>query len=182
MMKSSKLLYAKVYLFWFIWISVRSFLAALALALFTALMVYIFKGFATLNMETFLALREIVYLSFPITFSLSLIIALLLVFKALFAHTIGDVSFVLYDCKHEKVDDILLSDVTMLWRKWLFITVWMILLFLVLLLGVSKLIFGVFPPLAWFNGYSLYLLIMLFGGGVFVFVVNRCKKIGIHNV
>jgi hypothetical protein len=181
-MKHSKLFYAKLYLFWLVWVSIRSFLAALALALFIALMVYIAKGFAVLSAETFLALREIVYLSFPIAFSLSLIITLLLVFKALFTYTIEGFGFVLYDCKHEKIENILLSDVTMLWRKWLFITVWMILLFLVLFLGVSKLLFGVFPPLTWFNGYSLYLLIMLFGGGVFVFVVNKCKKIGIENV
>jgi len=182
MMKPSKLFYAKLYLFWLVWVSIKSFLAASALATFTALMVYIAKGFATLNTETFLALREIVYLSFPITFSLSLIVALLLVFKALFAHTIEGFGFVLYDCKQEKIENILLSDVTMLWRKWLFITVWMILLFLVLFLGFSKLLFGIFPPLTWFNGYSLYLLIMLFGGGTFVFVVNKCKKIGIEDV
>lgn len=182
MLKSSKLFYTKLYLFWLVWVSVRSFLAAFVLALFTALMVYIAKGFADLNTETLSALIEIIYLSFPIAFSLSLIIALLLVFKALFSQRIEGFRFVLYDCKHKKLEHILLSDVTILWRKWLFITVWMILLFLVLFLGFSKLLFGVFPPLTWFNGYSLYLLIMLFGGGVFVFVVNRCKKIGIENV
>lgn len=182
MMKKSKLFYLKLYLFWLVWISTRSFLSAFVLALFAALMVYISKGFATLNMETFSALKEIVYLSFPVTFSLSLIIALLWVFKALFTHTIEGNSFVLYDCKHEKIENILMSDITMLWRKWLFITVWMILLFLVLFLGLSKLLFGVFPPLIWFNGYSLYSLIMFFGGGVFVFVVNRCKKIGREDV
>jgi hypothetical protein len=182
MMKPSKLFNAKLYLFWLVWVSTRSFLAAFALALFTSLMLYFAKGSAALNTDTFLALREIVYLSFPVTFSLSLIIALLLVFKALFAHTIERSLFVLYDCKHEKIDNILLSDVTMLWRKWLFLTVWIILLFLVLLLGGSKLLFGTFPPLTWFNGYSLYLLIMLFGGGVFVFIINKCKKIGIEDV
>ena len=182
MMKHSKLFYLKIYLFWLVWVSVYSFLAASVLALFTALMVYIAKGFADLNLEKLAALKEIVYLSFPITFSLSLIIALLFVFKALFTHKVEGFSFVLYDCKDEKIDNVLLSDVTALWRKWLFITVWMILLFLVLFLGASKLLFGVFPPLEWFNGCSLYLLIMLFGGGVFVFVLNRCKKIGIINV
>ena len=182
MMKFSKLFYVKLYLFWLVWVSVRSFLAAFTLALFTALMVYIAKGFAPLNTETFFALREIVYLSFPVTFSFSLIIGLLLVFKALFSHTIEGSRFILYDCKQEKIENILLSDITMLWRKWLFITVWVILLFLVLFLGLSKLLFGAFPPLTWFNGYSLYLLIMLFGGGAFVFVVNRCKKVGIEDV
>ncbi len=182
MMKFSKLLYLKLYFFWLAWVSVCSFLAASVLALCTALMVYIAKGFAALNLETLSALKEIVYLSFPVTFSLSLIITLILVFKALFTRKLEGFSFVLYDCKHEKIENILLSDVTMLWRKWLFVTVWVILLFFVLFLGASKLLFGVFPPLAWFNGYTLYLLIMLFGGGVFVFVVKSCRKIGIEHV
>lgn len=179
MMKPSKLFFLKLYLFWLVWVSVYSFLAASVLALFAALTVYVSKGFAALNPETLSALKEIVYLSFPITFSFSLILVLLLVFKALFSHKVEGFSFVLYDCKDEKIENILLSDVIVLWRKWLFITVWMILLFLVLFLGVSKLLFGVFPPLQWFNGYTLYLLIMLFGGGVFVFIINKCKKIGI---
>lgn len=182
MMKHSKLFYFKVYLFWLVWVSVYSFLTASVLALFTALIVYIGKGSVPLNLETLAALKEIVSLSFPITFSLSLIVALLLVFKAFFSHKVEGFSFVLYDCKDEKVENVLLSDVTALWRKWLFMTVWMILFFLVLFLGISKLLFGVFPPLQWFNGYSLYLLITLFGGGVFVFVVKSCKKIGIIDV
>lgn len=181
-MKPSKLFYLRLYLFWFGWVSIRSFLSALGLALFAALIVYIAKGFTPLNTEVLSALKEIGYLSFPITFSLSLILSLLLVFKALFLKTIDGFRFILYDCQHEKIENVLLSDIIMLWRKWLFVTVWAILLFFVLVLGISKLIFGVYPPLSWFNGFTLYLLVMLLGGGVFVFVVKKCKKVGIEDV
>lgn len=104
---------------------------------------------------------------------------LLLVFKALFSKKIEGASFKLYDCKDEVISRPSLSDVTMLWRKWLFITVWAILLFIVLFLGLYKLFSGEFPPLSWVNGINLYLLVMTLGGAVFVFGVKTCKKIRI---
>lgn len=174
-----KLFYIKLYAFWASWVTLKSLLYALFLSLSSALLVYISKGFATLNKETFLALKEIVYLSFPIAFSLSFIIVLLLVFKRLFSQKIDGHGFELYSCDHEKIDLPLLSDVTSLWRKWLFVTVWAILLFLVLLIGLSKLLFGSFPPLSWFNGLSLYFLVISLGGIVFVYGIKSCKKVGI---
>lgn len=175
----SKKFYFKLYLFWASWVSIKSVAYALFLSFFSALLVYISKGFAPLNRETFLALKEIFFISFPIAFSLSFIIVLLLVFKALFSQKIEGHSFVLHNCAHEKIEEPLLSDVTGLWRKWLFVTLWAIVLFLVLLIGLSKLLFGVFPPLSWFNGLSLYFLIISLGGIVFVFGIKSCKKIGI---
>ena len=181
-MAQPKAFYLKLYLFWLGWVTLRAFILSLILAIFSAFIVYIYKGFAPLNEATFLALKEIIYLSFPIGFSLSFILVLLLVFKALFSQRIAGHRFVLYDCKHEEIDSPLLSDVMMLWRKWLFITVWMILLFSVLCIGLSKLLFGSFPPLSWFNAYSLYLLVSVLGGGAFVFVVKKCKKVGVKHV
>lgn len=175
----SKKFYFKLYLFWASWVTLRSVAYALFLSFFSAVLVYISKGFAPLNEETFLALKKIVYISFPIAFSLSFIIVLLLVFKALFAQKIDGQRFVLHNCAHEKIDEPLLSDVTDLWRKWLFVTVWAVLLFLVLLIGLSKLLLDVYPPLTWFNGLSLYFLIISLGGIVFVFGIKSCKKVGI---
>ena len=174
-----KRFYIKLYVFWAFWVTSRSLFYALLLSLFSVLLVYISKGLAPLNKETFLALKEIVYLSFPVAFSLSFIIALLLVFKKLFSQTIDGHKFVLYNCSHEEIFSPLLSDVTDIWRKWLFLTVWAILFFLVLLLGGAKLLLGILPPLHWFNGLSLYLLVITLGGLVFTFGVKRCKKIGI---
>ncbi len=172
----------KLYLFWLNWVTLRTLVIAVILSIFSALIVYAYKGFAPLNKATMLALKEIVYLSFPIGFSLSFILVLLLVFRALFSKKIEGYSFVLYNCKQEVIDSPLLSDVMMLWRKWLFITVWMILLFLVLFIGISKILFGSFPALSWFNAYTIYLLVATLGGGTFVFVIKKCRKVGIKHV
>lgn len=180
-MKPTEKFYLKLYLFWAVWVSMRAVLYAFFLSLLVVLAVYGLKGFAPLNEATFTALTEILYFSFPIAFSLSLILSLLLVFKALFLQTIDAFRFELYNCEGEKIEKPLLSDITAIWRKWLFITIWVILLFLVLFLGISKLIFGTFPPLEWFNGWSLYLLVMTLGGAVFVFVVSKSKKLKIVN-
>lgn len=181
MMAQPKSFYLKLYLFWLNWVTFRTLVLSIALAILSALAVYAYKGFPALNKATLLALNEIGYLSFPITFSLSFILVLLLVFKALFSKKIEGYSFILYNCKQEKIDSPLLSDVIMLWRKWLFITVWMILFFLVLFIGASKLLSGSFPPLTFFNAYTLYVLVAVFGGITFLFVVKKCKKVGIKH-
>ncbi len=181
-MAQPKYFYLKVYLFWLTWVSLRTLFIATVLASITALAVYIYKGFAPLNKETFVALKGIAFLSFPIGFSLAYILVLLMVFKALFSQRIGGLYFVLYDCKQEVINSPVLSDVVMLWRKWLFITVWMILVFVVLFIGISKLLLGTFPSLSWFNAYTLYLLVSILGGGAFAFILKKCKKIGVKHV
>ena len=178
----SKIFYFKLYLFWLTWVSLRTLFISIVLSLFSAVMMYIYKGFAPLNEETFMALLDIVYLSFPIASSFSFILMLLFVFRALFTQEIDTKSFTLYDCQSKEITNPSVSDVMGLWRKWLFITVWMILLFLVLFIGLAKLLFDVFPPAYWFNAYSLYLLVSTLGGLVFIFAVKKCKKIGIKNV
>jgi hypothetical protein len=173
--------YLKLYLFWAVWVSIRALLYAAVLSFATAAAVYAVKGFAPLEKSTFLALQEIIFFSFPVAFSLSFIVVLLLVFRALFSQKIEGFRFELYSCAGEKIEKPLLSDVTGTWRKWLFVTIWAILIFMVLVLGVSTLLFGSFPPLSWLNGWSLYLLVMTLGGAVFVFVVHKCTKIKIRN-
>ena len=178
-MKPTKRFYIKLYLFWALWVSITSFFFATILSILSALIVYISKGFPLLTMESLLALKEIAFFSFPISFSLSFILMLLLVFKKVFTQKIDGFFLKLYDCKDENIERPLLSDVTMLWRKWLFVTVWTILIFLVLFLGLWKLLSGEFPPLSWLNGTNLYLLIMVLGGLVFVVGMTNCKKVRI---
>ncbi|PHR57886.1 MAG: hypothetical protein COA44_05315 [Arcobacter sp.] len=145
-----------------------------------SLAIYISKGANALNKESLMALKEVFYFSFPISFSLSLILMFLLVFKEVFFHNIGRYRLYLYDCKDECIEKPLLSDVTMLWRKWLFVTLWIILIILVIFLGLYKLFTGGFP-IEWINGWSLTFLIFIFGGLVFSFGLSRCKKVRIKD-
>ena len=172
--------YLQLYLFWLLWVSLVSAFISIFLSLFASLLVYISKGFQSLNKEVFQALFDIVSFAFPIAFSLSFIIALLLVFKALFRHEFKGFTLELYNCSNEVLDKPLLSEITLLWRKWLFVTLWSILIFLVLVMGLSKLIFGE-VPLEYLNGISVYLLVVSLGGLVFVLGINRCKKVGIKD-
>lgn len=181
-MKQARKFYIKLYLFWISWVTLRTLSFALVLSFFSTLIIYFYKGTPPLNQETFLALKYIFYLSFPIFFSLGFIIMLLLVYKTLFSRIVGGKRIDLYDCEDKRIEKPLLSDVTMIWRKWLFITVWTILIFLVLFLGIWKLISGSFPPLSWFNGLSLYFLVSFLGGGVFILGIEKCKKIRITDV
>jgi len=182
MMKQARKFYIRLYLFWISWVTLRTVFFALVFSSLSTLVVYLSKGAVALNQETLVALKDIFYLSFPIFFSLGFIIMLLLVYKAVFSRTIGGKNIALYDCEDIRVQKPILSDVTMIWRKWLFITVWTILIFLVLFLGLWKLVSGSFPPLEWFNGVSLYFLVAILGGAVFILGIDKCKKVRITDV
>ena len=178
-MKPAKSFYLKLYLFWAVWVSLTSLFFASLLSLLAAFIAYLSKGMPHLTSQTILALKEVAFLSFPVTFSLSFIVMLLMVFKKIFSQSIEGFSLRLYDCQDIPIVRPLLSDVTTLWRKWLFITVWAILIFSVLFLGFWKLLSGEFPPAHWFNGISLYTLVMVLGGIVFIFGIKNCKKVRI---
>ena len=180
-MSPAKGFYLKLYLFWLFWVSSRSVALAALLSCLSALVIYLSKGMAPLNQETMVALKEIAFLSFPIAFSLSFIITLLLVFKALFSQKIDGKKICLYDCQQRLIEKPLLSDVTMIWRKWLFRTIWTIIIFLVIFVGLWRLISGELLTTEWFNGLNLYLLVITFGGAVFVFGIKTCKKIRIKD-
>jgi len=180
-MTPTKTFYLKLYLFWALWVSLRSFFYALVLSIFLAIIVYGSKGFPPLTTESLFALKKIVMFSFPISFSLSFILMLLMVFREMFFKKIEGLSLKLYDCEDKRIIKPLLSDVVMIWRKWLFVTVWTILIFFVLFLGLWKLFSGDFPPLSWFNAMSLYMLIMSLGGMVFIMGIKSCKKIRISD-
>ena len=173
--------YLQLYTFWLVWVSLVSSLAAIFLSVLSSVLVYISKGFSSLNEDVFLALYDIIIFSFPIAFSFSFILSLVFVFKALFKHEFKDFKLELYNCSNEVLDKPLMSDLMLLWRKWLFLTFWFIVVFLVLVLGSYKLLFNELP-LQYLHGLTIYLLIISFGGGVFVVGLFKCKKVGIKDV
>jgi len=174
-------LYIYLYLFWLRFVATRTLLYSLLFSFLSLLIVYISKGATPLNKESLLALEEIFWFCFPVFFSLSLILMLLLVFKQVFYHQIGGFKVYLYDCEDKCIAKPLLSDVTMLWRKWLFLSLWLMLIFLVVFFGLYKLFTGDFP-IQWINGTSLTVLITIFGGIVFSAGLNKCKKVRVKHV
>ncbi len=176
-MKLTKHFYIQIFLFWFYWVNSRSLFYALFFALLVSIGVYLYQGAVTLNMDNLKAIWQVLVFVFPFSFSLSFITTLLLVFKALFARQIGGYRLILNDCKAQPIEKVLLSDVLPLWRRWLFVTVWLIVLFWVLFIGLWNLVTGELPPLTSFNGVSLYLLVMALGGASFSLGIPFCKKL-----
>lgn len=172
--------YLQLYLFWLLWVTFVSSMVAIFLSVLSSLLLYISKGFQTLNEKVLVALFDVAIFSFPIAFSLSFILSLLLVFKALFKHEFKGFKLELYNCSYEVLEKPLISDIMQLWRKWLFLTFWFITIFLVLILGFFKLVFNTLP-LEYLNGLTVYLLVVSLGGAVFVLGLVRCKKIGIKD-
>ena len=54
-------------------------------------------------------------------------------------------------------------------------------IFLVVVLGIYKLIFNTLP-LAYLNGLTIYVMVVSLGGAVFVLGMMKCKKVSIKDV
>ncbi|MDF1880104.1 hypothetical protein JHD50_02105 [Sulfurimonas sp. MAG313] len=180
-MPQAKHFYARLYLFWLTWVSIRAFLLSGVLAFLSTIYIYFSKGSVPLNQDSFLALKQIFLFSFPIAFSFSFILMLLLVFKAVFYKKIAGLTLSLYDCEDKKIQKPLLSDVSKLWRKWLFLSVWAVLFLILLLLGLDTLFFEGTHSKFIFNGISLYFYVLILGGGVFTFGMKRCTKVRVKD-
>ena len=168
-----------LYIFWIYWVSSRSLISAFFISSFCSLMLYISKGSVSLDKEVFNALLEVMWFCFPIVFSLTYIISFLLVFKALLHVEFKNLHVEIYNCKFEPIKEPNLSDITTLWRKWLFVTFWILIFIFVLFVGISKLFFSDFSILSFINGFSVYVLISLIGAGVFSFGLQKSKQVGV---
>jgi hypothetical protein len=169
----------KLFLFWLWWVNSRAFVSA---TLINTLVVVLFLYFQSHHLqwseESLRALFDIFVFFFPFVFSFIFIVSLLLVFRALFSWKIGTKKLVLYDCEDEEVFQPGLLDVLPLWRKWLFVTVWILVLGWLLLIGSIQLFAPAVLTASYFNMTLMVLSVELMGGLVFVYGLQRCKKIG----
>lgn len=165
--------YAFTWAYWATWLTLFSLLLASILsALLTS--IHFFKSSAVLNGATLSALEDIFLFYLAFTWSFSFIIGLILSVKKLFVHCFDGYRLSLLSC--DGTQEIRKPEVfgqSKLFRKYFFAIIWAVAVQMIVISAMSY--FFAEGSFAWFNVYSLYLLVLSSGAIVLPLLGVRCK-------
>lgn len=172
--------YLLLWLRWAARVSLCSISFATVLSVFITFIIYINLGMPILSSEVLGALLEIVKFWFPITWSLTLLLALFRSIKYIFNTCTGGYALRLYGCdENQALEYIGYGDLVSVWRKWFMLIIWMSAVQMVLALVFTYALSDFDGVFAWFNIYWLFGFILFSGYFSFMLLTNRCKRVKI---
>lgn len=172
---------SKFYFFvWFYW-AVRVFLSTLILAcgfdVLITLGTYLYLDLPELNTQTNNALVKLLRFWFPITLSISFLIALFYSLKSVFNRCTEGYKFVLLTCLDAQViENVSYKDLIKVFRKWLMLIIWLVGAEVILSFVFMKIVSDFESIFEWFSIYTL--LLYVFGAAYISFFALgiRCKR------
>jgi hypothetical protein len=170
---------------WAIRLTLSSVLFAAVLSFFITVSIYFYQGMPVLSNEVSEALLDIFKFWFPITWSVTLLLALFRSLKYIFNRCINGFELKLLTCKSaldEKSDDVFIEtigygDLVKVWRKWFMLNIWMVGSFMILAIVYTSIFTSLNSLSDWFNIYWLFGFILLSGYFSFILLGARCKKV-----
>lgn len=148
----------KLRLYWMVYVVVFSTVIGLGLSFVVTLVSWSISGSFSLELTQLKALYTVALFWFKLAWALSFLLALVFSFRKIFNREIAGKTLFLMDCESkEPLIPVILLDILPLWRKFLFMMVWVLVVMALLLLGL----FGI--DKSFFGGSTLFILILLFG-------------------
>jgi hypothetical protein len=130
--------------------------------------------------KTLAALYEIFKFWFLVSLNAGVLIALFRSLKYIFNSCNYGYKFTLLECSNDKVIDIIgYGDLVKLFRKWLFLLIWITGSLTLISLTISKVLFDYESVFEWFNILWLYGFLLLSGLVSFPIIGSRCKRVKI---
>jgi hypothetical protein len=143
---------------WLLYIVSFSFIIGLILTFIITVSSWVMSGDMSFDSDKLSALYTVASFWFSLAWVISFLLAHIFSFKYIFNKNIAGKSLYIMDCESkEPLTPVILLDVLPVWRKFLFLIVWILLVVALLLLGV----FGM--DKSFFGGSTLFILILLIG-------------------
>ena len=164
-------------LFWLYYVLKTAVLLGLAAALLITVVTLFMTGIHTWDMASLKALWLVTSFWFYVAWSLAFLIALVLSFKKLFFKNIAGYQAIMLDCQTKEVlDEVNVANILGLWRKFLFLLIWIFGLISLIMMGVFDFSFGEL------SGYKIFLAILLFGALLLQPILLSTKNVRIIRV
>ena len=143
---------------------------------------YIQEGMPPLKTEILKALFEIFGFWFLIFINLAIPLAIFFNTKYLFNNCINAISLRIKSCQEEGkyLEDISYGDLRKVWRKWLFLIVWMSSVFVLLSFVLFYLFASEGSFFEWLRVYYIYGYILLSGAFALPLLGVRCKSVSLR--
>ena len=170
--------YFFLWLRWVVRVSLCSFILALVSSLFLTFYIYFKQGLPSLSTDVFIALFDIVKFWFPLTWSITLLIALFRSLKYIFNVEVKGYTLKLLDCSSpEEIEVIGYGDLVKVWRRWFMLLIWLSGGQMVIAVGILYL-FSIYESVFdWFSIYVLFGFILSSGYLSIILLAGRCKKV-----
>lgn len=170
--------YLLLWLKWAFRLTICSLALASIFSLFITIFTYFNQGAISLNTEIFKALIDVFIFWFPITWSISLLIALFRSLKYIFNSCISGYKLKLLECGSvEYIDIIGYGDLVKVWRKWLMLIIWLIGTQMIIALAFTYIFTSYTGIYEWFNIYWLYAFLLTSAYISFILITSRCKRV-----
>ena len=168
--------YTSLWISWVLRVSIESLFFSLLFSFLITFIIYIKKSFPPLDDEVLKALWTVFVFWFPISWSLSLLLALFRSLKYIFTCKNG-YSYKLYSCDKKEIKEIGYGDLVSVWRKWFMLIIWMVAGIVLVLSMFFKLFFDFSSVFDWFNIWVLFIMVLVSGFFSFIFLPARCQKV-----
>ncbi len=173
---------SKFYFFlWLRWsfrVAICSVLMACGVSFLITLYLYISQGMPAFTLEILKALFQLFKFWFPITLSLTLLLALFRSLKYIFNICINGYKMQLLECENKEiVDEVGYGDLVKIWRKWFMLIIWLVGVQMILSLIFTYLFTSFSGVFEWFDIYFLFTFVLIAGYISFILLSGRCKQV-----
>ncbi len=173
---------SKFYFFlWLRWsfrVAICSVLMACGVSFLITLYLYISQGMPSFTADVLEALFQLFKFWFPITFSLTLLLALFRSLKYIFNICINGYKMQLLECvNNEIVDEVGYGNLVKIWRKWFMLIIWLVGAQMILSLVFTYLFTSYSGVFEWFDIYFLFTFVLIAGYLSFILLSGRCKQV-----
>jgi len=170
--------YFTLWMKWATRVSICSIILACGFAFLITTALYVNQGMPSLNLEVIQALWQVFNFWFPLSWSLTLFIALFRSLKYIFNNCNGGYELKLLTCQnYEVIPDIGYGDLIKVWRKWFMLIIWLVGAQMIFSLAFTYMFTSFSGVFEWFNIYFLFLFVLLAGYLSFILLSARCKNI-----
>ncbi|MBU0720742.1 hypothetical protein KJ877_05325 [bacterium] len=177
--------YFLLWLKWVAGVALSSILLACGISLLITALIYFNQGGASLSGEVYSALLEVFQFWFPISWSISLLIALFRRLKYIFNDCISGYELKLLACANEskrqgssqELDVIGYGDLVKVWRRWFMLMIWLVGAMMIVALALTYLFTDYSGVFEWFSIYWLIAFVLLSAYFSFILFGSRCKRV-----
>ena len=170
--------YLYLWLKWCLRVSICSITMAVTLSFLITSYLYINQGMPSIDNEIFKALLKLFYFWFPISWSLTLLIAMFRSLKYIFNTPLNGYKIELLTCtRSDIIDPIGYGNLVKVCRKWFMLIIWLVTAEIILSLIFTSIFMNFKTIFEWFDIYFLFIFILIAGYLSFILLGGRCKQI-----
>lgn len=174
-------IYVLLALRWIVAFAIVGIVSAIGFASAMSVVIYLYKGMAPLNSNTWSALGIIWQFWLGIGYGVGMIAGVVIALRTILYRCIDGREVILLNCKGESVEQFEWKPYFKFWRQWFFSLVWLNAAHAILLMAMHKLIFGGELWFGWFSGVGMGVMMVVSGALGVIITIRRRSRVCVQS-